>query len=332
MPERFDPEGPTNQYHRHENKPQRRHRTIFYRRRSPARRPNLTPKDKELLQLRTYKISTIAFFNASTQLNFLSACCRKNIIPKGLKLRKTCVAVKKSQTNIQDRFKVVLDTAERSLQKELMSHLQAVADAELATSIKATADMEIAINSASTTELISHEIFLSATKANVNRQRDKKHYTACNKLNELLGRQHRNKSRDFYRLIPPVELPDLPHTITSTQSLSANKETNQRSVRTLLPAATAKTAPTEVKTRPLPFSRAPFPVISNHPTSHPENYSPSTPSSSSSPPSPLPSLPNRTCYTPNMASLVAVKESIPSKKTLPPSHPKQNNHQCQAYT
>ena len=107
---------------------------------------------------------------------------------------------KANQSNVKEKFKEILDKAESDLLESLTQHLQKVSNnyhLDIDTYLK---NMSCACNEANASELIRHERFWSATKANIQREAERKHHTACNKINELTGRRKKFKSNEFYQL------------------------------------------------------------------------------------------------------------------------------------
>ena len=80
-----------------------------------------------------------------------------------------------------------------------------------------------ASNTACTTELISHERFISGTKANVEMFRERKHHLPCNKLNESTGRRERFRSSSFYGLLPVTKL-------ATTTLATRNRQSSQAEI------------------------------------------------------------------------------------------------------
>ena len=162
----------------------------------------MSAKDKELQEIRKeLKNQASGYHNAKIQENFLQACWNRNITPRGLILTKKCVAFRARQTKVTEEFREILKEAEGDVSCSLMQHLRQVSDnyhSAVNTSLKS---MSRVCHSANTSELINHERFWSATKANIEKFKAKKHHSACNKINELTNRGKDPKSRDFLKLI-----------------------------------------------------------------------------------------------------------------------------------
>ena len=124
--------------------------------------------DLQLLKLRkTYKNVSLSYINLQTQASFLSACLHNNLTPRGFRIRMRCKTPKKDRSNIEDIFHEHLKEAEDGFTTIFRDHLQFVA-AKLITELQDTLrEMSSTTNLPTTSELLSHQRFQSATERNV---------------------------------------------------------------------------------------------------------------------------------------------------------------------
>ena len=183
-----------------------RHRNKYQKRGQEANQV-LSATAQHLLSLRkTLKIASTSYHNAAIQENLLQSYWDREITLKGLKISKPCVAFKKAESEIEEQFKDILHDAEVGLHCSLMQHLGEVAR-KCKQVVKTTeCEMATAAEIANTTEVITHERFLSATRHNINKSKGLKHHRACNKLNEVSGRRERFRSSRFYQLVENTSL------------------------------------------------------------------------------------------------------------------------------
>ena len=183
-----------------------RHRNKYQKRGQEANQA-LSATAQHLLSLRkTLKIASTSYRNAAIQENLLQSYWDREITPKGLKISKPCVAFKKAESEIEEQFKDILHDAEEGLHCSLMQHLGEVARKCKQVVNTTECEMATAAEIANTTEVITHERFLSATRHNINKSKGLKHHRACNKLNEVSGRRERFRSSRFYQLVENTSL------------------------------------------------------------------------------------------------------------------------------
>ena len=191
---------------RPDHRPKPRHRNRYQRKGNETNKP-LSAVDQQLLLLsKTFKIASTSYYNAAIQENLLQSCWNRRITPKGVKISKTCKAFKKAESDIEKDFRNILQDAQENLHCSLMQHLNKVAEKSKQAINTTEHDMSLAAERANTTEVITHERFLSSTRSNINKFRELKHHRACNKMNEMTGRRERFRGSEFYRLVRPTIL------------------------------------------------------------------------------------------------------------------------------
>ncbi len=180
---------------RSQQKPWRKERPRKEYVRPRNNRQAFTEREKELLdQRRIYKTNAMTFYSARFQCHMLRICLENNWAPRGLKVSKQLMTLKPHLSNIRDTFKETLEEATLCLAEQLADHLFLVATETQALALKSKQEMVRLTQRCTAGELISHERFLSATEANINRHKKWKQHDTERKLNELAGRPARRIS------------------------------------------------------------------------------------------------------------------------------------------
>ena len=200
--------------------------------------------------------------------------------------------------------------------------------------------MTEAAENANTSEVITHERFLSATRNNIKKFKELKHHRACNKLNEITGRRERLRSSSFYQLVEKTSLDGRERRkqqglyplgqIPNDTKTNTNHVTPSITLVTQNPNPNPAPPPTQTQLRVNDHPPHVTPTEQDHPTHViPEVSNPITrvnpteqtshPASAIPVPSPAPHL--ATMPNPNVCTNVSA-DSLPRKKKLPPGHPK----------
>ena len=253
----------------------------------PARQriiPTKSPLDLKLLSLRKrFKNSSLCYINLSTQSNFLSACTKRNLIPKGLRIKTKCMTPRPDLTNIKEEFQQHISQAQMTTTRLLLNHLQK-SSAILKVQIEnILTEMHLTTAMASTFELIEHHKFQRATVHNIEVENKYKAGQATRKLQLLLNRtgersQPATRKEKRTELKKDQLLPNSLPRVQPTQLVITNYES-------LMPP---QPAPPTVATRPPPPS--PPPVAARQPSVAPvatRQPSPPPPVAARPPPPPL---------------------------------------------
>ena len=152
------------------------------------------PLDLQLLNLRKrYKNTSLSYINLQTQAIFLSACLHHNLAPR---IRLRCMTPKRNLSNVQDVFTEYLEDTESVFIEIFRNHLRFVA-AKLLVELQAVLwEIDLTTNLATTSELLSHQHFQSATEKNVEKEAKWRCHLAQRKLQGLSRADFRLRTRN----------------------------------------------------------------------------------------------------------------------------------------
>ena len=164
-----------------------------------------SPADQLLSERRKYKKNFYNLQSSKNHLSFLQRCHNYKIIPKGLRLKISCVALASQETTVQQEFKNTIERAERELINNLIQHYKKI---ETSYEEKLQNNMD-KINeikhTANPTTLFYHNTVMQSTKRNVENIIKKKQNITENKLDNLYFEKNRHRRPRELAVTRPVQ-------------------------------------------------------------------------------------------------------------------------------
>lgn len=218
--------------HLHQGQEQRRGRGKSHRHRLPYRpNPNndtLSEKDLQLLRLRKiYKRDATVLSKANNQHSFLRDCQRKNLLPRGLRLRSRCMTPRASLSSVEESYNKILDRAERDLLSTVIDHLEVVQKVTTEELRKTLTEMSKITRVATPSEVINHTRYQSATQRNIKKEDIIRTATAFKKLKNLQARSRPSAATAYSS--PLTSQPSQPPTTVTTRNHTKGPTTVTRS-------------------------------------------------------------------------------------------------------
>ena len=175
----------------------RRSRDFYQRGQRPNQgQPSRTPTDRSLLITRSnFKGQSFSLLNIQTQASYLTGCLHLGLTSPGLQIKVRCLAARPDLTNVHQRFQEHIHQSERGAMNILIDHFNKAATL-LKDQLRETLhEMKTLMDSATPSELICHQRYLSATEKNINLEAEWRQREANKKLSLLHSRRKRQDDR-----------------------------------------------------------------------------------------------------------------------------------------